>query len=106
MSSPSGSPLSALSEAERNALFPLMAEGPRVVEDLTKRRPDKRTALRWATRGVAGVRNGEPGAKQRCITVDAHPRIGPDAGCRADGVRIVTGDAGLRVDFVDGPGDN
>lgn len=50
------SPLSALSEAQRNSLFPLMADGPRVVEELTKRRPDKRTVLRWATPGVAGVR--------------------------------------------------
>ena len=41
---------------EESKLFPLAAEGPRVVQELTGRRPNQSTVLRWAARGVAGVR--------------------------------------------------
>lgn len=48
--------LSPLPEAEHDKLFPLLADGPRIVERLTSRRPDRTVIWRHATKGVAGVK--------------------------------------------------
>ncbi len=48
--------LSALPEAEHDKLFPLLADGPKVVELLTGWRPHKTVLWRHARKGVAGVK--------------------------------------------------
>ena len=48
--------LSVLPESEHDRLFPLMAEGPVIVEKLAGRRPHRSLLWRHAMKGVVGVR--------------------------------------------------
>ena len=48
--------LSVLPENEHDRLFPLMAQGPAIVEKLTGRRPHRSLLWRHATKGIQGVR--------------------------------------------------
>lgn len=47
--------LLALPEADRDRLWPLLSDGPAVMERLTGRRPHRSLLLRHARRGVLGV---------------------------------------------------
>ena len=43
-------------ETVEDRLFPLVAQCPSVVKKLTGRKPDRRTVIRWAVNGCAGVK--------------------------------------------------
>lgn len=53
---PEPSPLASLPAEIRGRLFPLLKDGPHVVEQLTGKRPHRLTVLRWAVAGASGIR--------------------------------------------------